>query len=254
MDKLSFRLDVYEGPLDLLMQLISKNKVNIIDIPIASITDQYFEALALMKGLDLEISSEFLVMASELLYIKSRMLLPKVKDDDEQEDPRADLVRRLLAYQRYKSVSQFLKEREFSSRFMYFKLPDNIEPQFIPYTGAYSLHDLMKAFEDILERSARCAPPPRKTFEGIVRREKVSVREKVHTVSEMIRRRGKVRFGELFDKCCGRPEMIATFLALLELVKLHRILVDYDKAENSFVLIHAKSGDNSDEAAVAWNY
>lgn len=237
MDKLSFKLDVFEGPLDLLLHLINKNKVNILDIPIVDITNQYFEALSLMKGLDLEISSEFLVMAAQLLYIKSRMLLPKPKvSDEDEEDPRTELVERLLEYQRYKQASQFLKEREFSTRFLYFKPPENIEPQVVPYNGTYTLDDLLSAFSDVLERNALRSPPPKRTFEGIVRQEKVSVKQKLHTIMNLMRKRKRVMFSELFDGLATKPEMVATFLALLELIRMSRVLVDYKAAQKDFVL------------------
>lgn len=232
--------------MDLLMQLISKNKVNIYDIPIASITEQYFDVLDRMRELDLEVSSEFLVMAAQLLLIKSRMLLPKNEEEADEEDPRAELVERLLEYQRYKSATEFLAEREFSSKYMFFKPPEDIEPKVLPCEVQYSIADLMAAFEDILERTSRRAPPPKKTFEGIVQREKVSVRDKVNYVLNLVAERKKVAFADVFEAMHTKPELVATFLALLELIKMRRILANYNKKEKDFVITQPKSGEKSD--------
>lgn len=246
MEKLSFKLEVFEGPLDLLMQLIRKNKVNIYDIPIASITQQYFTVLEQMREMDLEVSSEFLVMAAQLLLIKSRMLLPKNEEEADEEDPRAELVERLLEYQRYKNATQFLAEREFSSKYLFFKQPEELEPQVLPCEEQYSIADLMAAFEDILERTSRRIPPPKKTFEGIVQREKVSVRDKVKYVLDTVNTKKRVSFAALFEGMYTKPELVATFLALLELIKMHRILANYNKKEKDFVITSAKSGENLD--------
>ena len=246
MEKLQFKLEIFEGPLDLLMHLISKNKVNIYNIPIVQITDQYFEALSQMKDMDLEVSSEFLVMAAQLVYIKSRMLLPAEKSEDE-DDPRAELVERLLEYQRYKHAKTYFQEREFSARYYYFKEPDDIEPVSAPYEGTYDISDLVSAFNDILERTARRAPPPKKTFEGIVRREKVSVRDKVKYILERTNCKDGVTFVEVFEGMTSKPELVATFLALLELIKMKRVMANYNKAKKDFVIVQY---DNQDWSAL----
>ena len=241
MEKLQFKLEVFEGPLDLLLQLISKNKVSIYNIPILQITDQYFEVLAQMKEMDLEVSSEFLVMAAQLVYIKSRMLLPTEKDAEEAEDPRADLAQRLLEYQRYKLASEYLKEHEFTSRYMFFKEPDNITPKTMPYEGNYSMDELIAAFNDILERTQRRVPPPKKTFEGIVKREVVSVRDKEAYIVELLEKHGSVMFVDIFSGMTTKPELVATFLALLELIRSSRISANYDKAKKDLVVMWHKA-------------
>ena len=124
MDTMLYKLDSFEGPLDLLLHLITKNKVSIYDIPIVEITAQYIEAIEGIEESQLENTSEFLVMAAQLLYIKSKMLLPK-NEEDEEEDPRDDLARRLAEYQQYKEASQELRKSEFSSRYMFFKEEEN---------------------------------------------------------------------------------------------------------------------------------
>ena len=123
-DKIAVKLEVFEGPLELLLHLLKKNKVSILDIPIVKITGQFIAYLEECKKFDIELSSDFLVMASELLLIKSKMLLPK--PEEEKEDPRQDLVDRLLQYERMKKLSEFLKENEFATRYNFFKEPDYI--------------------------------------------------------------------------------------------------------------------------------
>jgi len=242
MEKLQFKLEVFEGPLDLLLQLISKNKVSIYNIPIIQITDQYFDALKQMKEMDLEVTSEFLVMAAQLVYIKSRTLLPTEKTDDEAGDPSAELAQRLLEYQRYKLASEYLKEHEFSSRYMFFKEPEDIAPKTMPYEGNYSMDELIAAFNDILERTQRRVPPPKKTFEGIVKRETVSVRDKEVYILELLSKHGSVMFEELFAGMSSKPELVATFLALLELIRSNAISANYDKIKKDLTIVLRKEG------------
>lgn len=251
MDKLTFKLAVFEGPLDLLLHLISKNKVSIYDIPIASITEQYFEALALMREMDLEVSSEFCVMAAQLLYIKSKMLLPK-QEDEEEEDPRAELAARLLEYQKCKQAAEKLKEREFYYKYMFFKAPDEVEPLSAPPPDSYPLEKLMEAFYDVVERTRRREPPPKKTFDGIVKRKVVSVRDKASGIIGLIQNKRRVTFRALFAKDETKPELVATFLALLELVRQSRIFLR-DEGED-IVLSEGISGDTIDGEEFAGDY
>lgn len=242
MEKLSFKLEVFEGPLDLLLQLIKKNKVSIYDIPIIKITQQYFEVLEQMGKMDLEISSEFLVMAAQLLHIKSKMLLPK-KPDELEEDPRGELVERLLEYQRYKELSEFLQEREGADRYLFFKEPEDISPQVMPYEGSYCVDDLISAFNVIVEKMQRQKPPPKKTFVGIVKREKVSVKDKLRHILSVTSKK-RIKFCSLFETLKSKPEMVATFLALLELIKMKRVLVNYNKREKDFIIV-STGGNNA---------
>lgn len=251
MDKLTFKLEVFEGPLDLLMHLISKNKVSIYDIPIASITEQYFEALELMHEMDLEVSSEFCVMAAQLLYIKSRMLLPK-QEDGEEEDPRAELAERLLEYQKCKMAAEKLKQREFYYKYMFFKAPDDIEPAKMPPPDSYPIEKLMEAFYDVLERTKRREPPPKKTFDGIIKRRVISIRDKASNIIGMVKNSNRVTFRDLFLKEETKPELVATFLALLELIRQSRIRF-YDEGED-IVLTEGVSGDTVDEEEFAGDY
>ncbi len=251
MNSLSFKLDVFEGPLDLLLHLIQKNKVSIYDIPIASITEQYFEALEIMEELDLEISSEFCVMAAQLLLIKSKLLLPKPAEDEE-EDPREELARRLLEYQKYKQAAGKLKEREFYYKYMYFKDPDDIEPMTPPPPDSYPIEKLVEAFYDVLERTKRRAPPPKKNFDGIVKRRVVSVRDKATKIVNVLRGKKKINFTSIFDYDADRAELVATFLALLELIRMNRVYATGE--DGQIVLSAALDGDNIDGEEFAGNY
>ena len=236
MEKLTFKLEVYEGPLDLLLQLIHKNKVSIYDIPIAQITDQYLAEVERMQEMELEVSSEFIIMAAQLLYIKSRMLLPAAAKEEGEEDPRSELTEHLLAYQRDKTASAFLKEREFSSRYLFFKEPESIEPAVAPDDKTYCIEDLTRAFYDILERSQRRAPPPQKNFEGIVRRTVVSVKVQIRYILHRVASESNLTFNSLFEAIDTREALVATFLGLLELIKEGRLTAEYRQAQRDFLL------------------
>ncbi len=246
MDKLSFKLVVFEGPLDLLLHLISKNKVNIYDIPIKEITTQYFEVIEQMQKMDLDVSSEFIIMAAQLLYIKSKMLLPQ-DEEEQEEDPRDDLANRLLEYKKYKEVSGYLREHEFSSKYMFFKTPDDVKPKVLEYTGEFDIQALTEAFYDILERTKRRTPPPKKIFDGIVKRSVVSVKDKISDILSAISDGKKISFNIWFENLIYREEMVAAFLAVLELIKDGRLAARYIASQRDFELSEGdKSGYTKD--------
>ena len=181
MEQLNFKLENFEGPLDLLLTLIRKNKVSIYDIPISIILDQYLEVMQEMKEMDLEVSSEFLVLAATLLQIKSRMLLPKEEDEDEEKvDPREELVRRLIEYSKIKGAVEFLEPRQNIGASMYFRAPENIErpPAELDYSSL-TTENLWYAYKRAYQRLERKQPPPKHSFAGIVGHEKLSVRKRV---------------------------------------------------------------------------
>ncbi|MBZ4646825.1 MAG: scpA [Clostridia bacterium] len=241
MNKLSFKLEMFEGPLDLLMHLIEKNKVSIYDIPIAEITDQYLEYLNHMSGIDLEVSSEFLVLAAQLLYIKSKMLLPQYKDTEEEGgDPRQELIEKLVEYKRYKELSVFLEERENKYKNIFFKNADEIEISEENYNLIHlSVNDLVAAFNKILLRNNRINPPSQKTFEKIVGREKVSVSAKVKEILNLLSKKKEIRFLDIFKNLRSRAEIVASFLAVLELIKLNKIIAEQRKiGENTCIYIY----------------
>lgn len=227
MEQLLFRLEAFEGPLDLLLALIKKNKVNIYDIPISEILEQYLEVMSQMKELDLELSSEFLVLAATLLQIKSNMLLPKEEDDAEAEDPRAELVRRLIEYRQIKESIGFFRERENSGNTLFFKLPDVIERPPAPMNYSQLTREkLLEAYKNSFSKLERKLPPPKKSFSGIVGHEKASIREKVRKIWTGLVSRGKLMFREIFRGMKSKPEAVAAFLAVLEMIKMNKISVD----------------------------
>ncbi len=234
MEEVKYKLENFEGPLDLLLTLIQKNKVNIYDIPIVEITEQYLEAIDGIEESNLENTSEFLVMAAQLLYIKSRMLLPKPEEDEEEEDPREALAQRLAEYQAFKEAAAELRKSEFSSRHMVFRDEEEIKFPIPEYSRHHDIAELTEAFRNILARQLRLQKPEKRAFSGIVGREKVSVDDMVEKICKVLRRSRKVRFSELFRAGESKPEMIATFLAVLEMIKLNRIRADYNEETNDF--------------------
>lgn len=227
MTQLSFKLDSFEGPLDLLLMLIKKNKVSVYDIPIVEILEQYLAVIDQMEQLDLEVSSEFLVMAATLLQIKSKMLLPQENEDGEEEDPRTELIRRLIEYKQIKESIDFFRDHENSDSVLFFKVPDVIErpPAHIDYS-ALTVENLLEAYKMSFAKLERKLPPPKKSFSGIVGHEKVSVRERVRKLWQRLTKKGKVLFREVFKGAKSRPEAVASFLAVLEMIRLNKITVD----------------------------
>lgn len=229
MEQLNFKLDQFEGPLDLLLTLIKKNKVSIYDIPISVILDQYLDVMRSMQEMDLEVSSEFLVLAATLLQIKSKMLLPKPEEEgEEKQDPREELVQRLLTYKKIKEAAQYLKERQNIGTSMFFKLPDVIERPPAEWNyAALTPDNLRVAYQRAYTNMQRRQPPSRHSFEGIVGHEKISIRQKVTGIWKRLRKKGQVFFRELFQKVHSKPEAVAAFMAVLELIKMKKIAVDY---------------------------
>lgn len=210
------RLEVFEGPLDLLLHLIKTNEVDITDIPVSQITEQYLAYLELLRELHLNVAGEFLVMAATLLLIKSRMLLPSTEEAEVNEpDPRRELVQQLLEYQRYREAALALAERPLLQRDVFARPPtlpcDEDTPRPKPLRA--SLWDLVDALRAVLARR-----PPELTH--AVEREPVSVHDCARRLLDRLRRERTVRFEALFDEHASRMEVIATFLALLELIRV----------------------------------
>lgn len=235
MSTLLYKLDTFEGPLDLLLTLIKKNKVSIYDIPIVEITEQYLEAIEGIDEEKIENTSEFLVMAANLLYIKSKMLLPK-NEEEEEEDPREELAQRLAEYQKFKEASQELRKTEFSSKYMVFRDEEKIEFPVPEYNRNHTITELTDAFNSILARKIRKEKPTKRAFSGIVGREKVSVDDMVEKICKTLRKSKKVQFKTLFREDDSKPEMIATFLAVLEMIRMSRLFADYNEETKDFVL------------------
>lgn len=228
------KLQAFEGPLDLLLHLIEKNKVNIYDIPIAEITNQYMDYIREMKKQqDLNTMSEFLVMAATLLDIKSRMLLPKeVNGEGEEEDPRAELVERLLEYKLYKYMSYELKDRQQDAVLNFYKEP-TIPKEVLSYRPEVCLEELLEGvtlskmhaiFKNIMKRQANRIDPIRSKF-GTLEKEEVDMDATWEKVEQYIMERGKCRFRDLLESGKTRMQVIITFLVILELVKVGKVLV-----------------------------
>ena len=225
MKEVTFHLEVFDGPLDLLLHLLSKNKVEIKDIPIASILDQYLEYIRQMKEFDLEVASEFITMAAQLMYIKSKMLLP-VYEDENQEDPRAALVEALMEYQRIKEAGSVLSLRAQIGRDLFVKGQEQLEKEKSAFTGSYSYEVLTRALEDILQRAQRKLPPPVTAFQGIVGRETVPVDDKIGEIMRLFVKQPKLSFEKLVLSAKSRSEIVAIFLAVLELSKTRKIMIE----------------------------
>ncbi len=234
-DGLTFKLEIFEGPLDLLLALIAKNKVNIYDIPISLILDQYLEYIRQMDLFNLEVASEFVVMAAQLMVIKSRLLLPRVEEDE--EDPRKELVDLLLEYQRAKKASEVLHELEFSYAGRFEKPPfvpeDDSESREYKLTHELSL--LQDAYKRVIERAAERAEALQSTenLNTLIRTtHHVSVNERIIHVVKRLTESGRCSFSALFVHAESRSEIVATFLAVLELVKDKRVHIS--EADDSF--------------------
>ncbi len=234
MAEITYHLDVFDGPLDLLLHLIAKNKLNIYDIPIVEILEQYNKALEEMQERDLGITCEFVAMSAHLLYIKSKMLLPKHDENDDEEDPRARLVEMLLEYQRIKEVSGTLNSRAENGFDMYTKMPEQISPD-KSYKYSHDRMDLRLAILSMLERAETKIPPKITNFAGIVGREVYSVGKKVAYILKRLLSTKKTSFLDLFDSVRTRSEVVATFLAVLELCKTNRIQISDDTEDISLL-------------------
>ena len=223
-DAYSVKLDAFEGPLDLLLFLIRKNELNIYDIPISLITEQYLGYLTLMQELDLDVAGEFLVMASTLIHIKSKMLLPRPETADEgageEEDPREALVRRLLEHQKYRAAAELLHERELVRGAQHARPDERVEAvvgeDYEPELEV-DLFSLMAAFRGVLERASR---KPRM----VIPPEQISIEDRMAQLLSRLSETDACGFEELFaDGDGSKPFLIVTFLALLEMIRLKMV-------------------------------
>lgn len=218
MDELSFHVAAFEGPLDLLLHLISKNKINIYDIPIAEITDQYFEYIGAMQELDMELGGEFLVMAAQLLLIKSRMLLPAPEEDE--EDPRLELAERLEEYRRYKLAAEKMDELQHARDDVVFKGEEPLPfPRIRLENKPLDVTKLFSAFMTVLEREIGRAELAPRNFRGVIGRTNYSIRRATDDLLAKVDGADAVEFPDLFEGLRVRGEYVAAFLALLELIK-----------------------------------
>ncbi len=232
------KLEVFEGPLDLLLHLIKKEEVDIYDIPVARITDEYLQYLGLLETMNLDVAGEYLVMAATLTHIKSRMLLPPSEDETEEpdEDPRADLVQQLVEYQRYREAAVALGERAVLSRDVFRRepaAPDTDQSEGVRLRDV-TVADLLEAFREVMERALR------ESFHEIIH-EEVSIEECVELIVRRMEVDGALRFRDLFAGAPSRRRLVATFLALLELVKRQMIQARQEE-DGAEILLFPKAG------------
>ena len=232
------KLQVFEGPLDLLLHLIDKNKIDIYDIPIVEITGQYMEYIRQMESEDLNIMSEFLVMAATLLDIKCRMLLPAEENEEgEQEDPRQELLEQLLEYKKYKCMASWLRDRESCGAGRICRR-ESLPPEVKEYQEPVDMDRLLEGvtlqrlhgiFQEVMQKRADKLDPVRSKF-GKIEKEEVTLPEKLSYVTDYIRRNRNVRFRQLLEAQTSKIQVVVTFLAVLQLMKEGQIHVEQEKA------------------------
>lgn len=245
------KLEIFEGPLDLLLYLIRKNDVDIYDIPISVVTEQYIEYIEMIKKMNLDLAGEFLIMAATLMQIKSKMLLPireeASEDLDEGLDPREELVRKLIEYKRYKDISFELKERRLLGRDVFKRgAPYNLddigitEEEEQQATQDLSLTELLEAFQDVLKRMP-------KNYQLDLTVDKFKVADKVSHIMDYLSSKDSVLFTELFEGTLERGEVVVTFLAILELAKLKLMKISQaeDKTIRLFKATEVYEGDRA---------
>lgn len=238
------RLQVFEGPLDLLLHLIDKNKVDIYDIPIFKITEQYLEYVRALESKDMNVMSEFMVMASTLINIKCKMLLPKqVNEDGEEEDPRAELVQQLLEHKMYKYMSYELKDRHIDAGRAVFKgssMPKdlvNVKPpiDYDELIGDVTLKKLNDIFKSILQRQEDRVDPIRSKF-GNLKKDEISLTDKQNHIFDYISSHSKCSFKELLEAQDSKLEIIVSFLVVLELMKVGQVTISQDNLFDDIII------------------
>lgn len=245
------KLQVFEGPLDLLLHLIDKNKIDIYDIPIVEITNQYMEYIREMEKEDLNIMSEFLLMAATLLDIKCRMLLPKeVNEEGEEEDPRQELVEQLLQYKMYKYMSFELRDRQVEGEKLFYKeatIPKEVGEYIEPVNldellQGLNLAKLKDIFQEVMRRQDDKTDPIRSKF-GKIEKEEVSLPEKLNYVEEYARIHRNFSFRDLLERQCSKVQVIVTFLAVLELMKVGQIHIQQETTFGDILITSMKDGE-----------
>ena len=222
METISYKLPDFEGPLDLLLYLVQKNKLNIYDIPIAQVLEQYLAAIRCMQAYDMEVASEFLEMAARLTYIKSVMLLPRY--EEETADLKRELTGQLMEYQLCQQMARRLAT-DYVGGDLFVREPEDIEPD-LTYHRTHRPEEMLDAYLAAAGRGKRRLPPPAQAFSGIVSRKIVSVASRITYVLRQLYTRQAGGYASLFDHAASKSELVATFLALLELIKSKRIRVD----------------------------
>jgi segregation and condensation protein A len=230
------QLEIFEGPLDLLLYLIKKDEIDVYDVSLERITKQYLDYIDTFKMLNIELASEFIVMAANLMYIKSRELLPKDVQPPEEEasedDPRWELIRQLVEYKKFKEAASFLGIQEVKSDEFFVttpELPDLETP--VVSIGQVGIFDLIRAFQRILKRFENASD-----FREIVD-DRFTVADKIEELLNILPVGGRLRFEELFSSASSRGEVIVTFLAMLELIKLNHLQVEQEQLLGEIVIV-----------------
>lgn len=246
---LSVKLQVFEGPLDLLLHLIDKNKIDIYDIPIVEITEQYLSYIKQMETHDMNVMSEFLVMAATLLDIKCKMLLPKeVNEEGEEEDPRAELVQKLLEYKMYKYMSLELKDKQVDAQKNMFReqlLPEEVAAyrQPVDYEeliGDLNLNKLHEVFKSIVKKQVDKMDPIRSQY-GQIEKDEIDMDAKIVYVEKYIREHRRFSFRQLLEKQHSKMEVIVTFLVILEMMKVGDINIEQDDIFSDIIIVANKA-------------
>ena len=256
LNEINLRLEAFEGPFDLLFHLIDKNEIDIYDIPIAELTNQYIDYIRTFPEKDMESMSEFVLMASTLLEIKSKMLLPKTAAISEEEDidPRAALVEKLIEYKRFKSVIGLLQEKQSLADRVYFKEADPTLAGLFVHYAPPDFHELLdgispellyQAFEEALNRRELKTDKVRSSFRS-VSRDLYTIEEKIEHLQNLLTLYGKVDFFHIFSSSSGKSEKIVTFLALLELIKMKQVVITQNRLFDS-IMIQPWKDDSYDD-------
>ena len=230
------QLEIFEGPLDLLLYLIKKDEIDVYDVSLERITKQYLDYIDTFKMLNIELASEFIVMAANLMYIKSRELLPQAvqppEEDAEENDPRWELIRQLVEYKKFKEAAQFLGVQEVKGDELFVttpELPDLEAP--VASVGQVGIFDLIRAFQRILKRFENTSD-----FREIVN-DRYTVADKIEHLLTILEVGARIKFEELFTSAASRGEVIVTFLAMLELIKLNHLQVEQEQLLGEIIVV-----------------
>jgi segregation and condensation protein A len=236
MEEITLKIDYFEGPYDLLLHLIKEKKMDLLNLKLEIIVDEYLEFIHKMQEMNLNIASSYLVMSSELIEMKSRLLLPRnvEENDEEEEDPKEELVNRLIEYQKYKDLTEDFKELEEERKQIYTKLPENLqeykEPDKVINNSNITLDDLLKAFQNFLERKKLEQPLHTK-----VTTKEISLEERRYAIRDVLKVKKKVNFLDLFD-VLNKEYVVVTFLAILEMAKDKELVIKQDDTFSDIVV------------------
>ena len=247
MSILQIKLEEFEGPFDLLLKLIDKNKIDIYDIPISKLTDDYLYYIKHKNLIDMEEMSQFILMATTLLEIKSKMLLPREKDEETNEeiDPREELVKKLIEYKKYKMIAQELLNTEVFSEKVMFKEADikainsikiNIEPTIDEILDGITLKELYNVFEEVLKRKEQKTDKIRSNFKSVTKA-LYNINDKIKYIKDLIILNSKINFNKIFEESASKAEVVVTFLAVLELIKTKDIKVIQQNIFDDIIII-----------------